>query len=236
MGMSLKLAPLYRSAMRLLLVEDNASLAIWLAKLLRGENYAVDVLDDAESVLSGADLSQYDIALIDLGLPGMSGLDLIREIRKRQLSLSILVLTARNELKSRVEGLNLGADDYLTKPFEIEELEARIRALLRRSHTPARSEIAFGPLRFDQTSRMFRIGEADLSLTPREAAVLETLIRREGQAVSKERLLEGTYGFDDEVNLSAIEVIVHRLRRKLEGSGVTVATLRGLGYLLRLDE
>jgi two-component system response regulator TctD len=103
--------------MRLLLVEDNTSLATWLAKLLRGENYAVDVLEDAESVLMGADLAQYDIALIDLGLPGMSGLDLIREIRKRQQSISILILTARNELKSRVEGLNLGADDYLTKPF-----------------------------------------------------------------------------------------------------------------------
>lgn len=222
--------------MRLLLVEDNTSLATWLAKLLRGENYAVDVLEDAESVLMGADLAQYDIALIDLGLPGMSGLDLIREIRKRQQSISILILTARNELKSRVEGLNLGADDYLTKPFEIEELEARIRALLRRSHAPSRNEIAFGPLRFDQTSRMFRTDESDLSLTPREAAVLEVLIRREGQAVSKERLLEGTYGFEDEVNLSAIEVIIHRLRRKLEGSGVTVATLRGLGYLLRLDQ
>jgi two-component system response regulator TctD len=222
--------------MKLLLVEDNGSLSSWLAKLLRGENYAVDVLESAESALGGIDFSQYELALIDLGLPGMSGLDLIREIRRREHGLSILILTARNDLKSRVEGLNLGADDYLTKPFEIEELEARIRALLRRSRAPARSEIAFGPLVLDQTSRTFRVADAELLLTPREVAVLEVLVRREGRAIGKERLLESTYGFDEEVNLSAIEVIVHRLRKKLEGTGVTVATLRGLGYLLRLQE
>ncbi|MBN9306002.1 MAG: DNA-binding response regulator [Devosia sp. 67-54] len=222
--------------MRLLLVEDNSSLATWLAKLLQGENYAVDALTDAESVIAGTDLGQYDIALVDLGLPGMSGLDLIREIRRHQLSLPILILTARNDLKSRVEGLNLGADDYLTKPFEIEELEARMRALLRRSHAPARREISIGPLTFDQTGRAFRLGETDLALSPREAAVLEALMRRQGQPVSKERLLESTYGFDDDVNLSAVEVIVHRLRKRLEGSSVVIATLRGLGYLLRLQE
>jgi two-component system response regulator TctD len=221
---------------RLLLVEDNASLATWLAKLLQGENYAVDILTDAESVIAGTDLDQYDIALVDLGLPGMSGLDLIREIRRHQLSLPILILTARNDLKSRVEGLNLGADDYLAKPFEIEELEARMRALLRRSHAPARNEISVGPLTFDQTGRMFRLGETDLVLSPREAAVLEALLRRQGQAVSKERLLESTYGFDDDVNPSAVEVIVHRLRKRLDGSPVMIATLRGLGYLLRLQE
>lgn len=222
--------------MKLLLVEDNGSLSSWLAKLLRGENYAVDVVESAESALGGVDFSQYEIALVDLGLPGMSGLDLIREIRKRGHGLSILILTARNDLKSRVEGLNLGADDYLTKPFEIEELEARIRALLRRSRAPVKSEIVFGPLVLDQTSRTFRVGEADLLLTPREVAVLDVFVRREGRAISKERLLESIYGFDEEVNLSAIEVIVHRLRKKLEGTGVTVATLRGLGYLLRLQE
>lgn len=222
--------------MRLLLVEDNTSLATWLAKLLRGENYAVDVLGNAESVITAADLSQYDVALIDLGLPGMSGLELVRRVRQQERVLPILILTARSDLKSRVEGLNFGADDYLIKPFEIEELEARIRALLRRSQAPARSEIGFGPLTLDQTSRSFQLAGADLPLSPREAAVLELLIRRQGQAVSKERLLESTYGFDDEVSPSAIEVIVHRLRKRLEGSRVTVATLRGLGYLLRLQE
>lgn len=219
--------------MRLLLVEDNASLSTWLAKLLEGENYAVDVLGDAESALTGVDLKQYGLALIDLGLPGISGLDLIKCIRRTELSLPILILTARNDLKSRVEGLNLGADDYLTKPFEIEELEARIRALLRRRQSPARRQITFGPLVWDQSSRTFTLNDADLHLSPREAAVLETLLQHEGQAVSKERLLESTYNFDVEVNLAAIEVIIHRIRKRLEGSTVTIATLRGLGYLLR---
>lgn len=219
--------------MRILLVEDNSSLATWLAKLLQGENYAVDVVHDAEAALTGTDLRQYDLALIDLGLPGISGLDLISAIRRQRLALPILILTARRDLRSRVEGLNLGADDYLTKPFEVEELEARIRALQRRAQVPARQEIAYGPLVWDQTARTFTLGGDDLHLSPREAAVLEALIRHEGQAVSKERLLETTYSFDAEVNLSVIEVIVHRLRRRLEGSSVTIATLRGLGYLLR---
>jgi len=219
--------------MRLLLVEDNSSLAKWLAKLLHGENYAIDVVHDAETALTGTNLKQYDLALVDLGLPGISGLDLVRDIRRRKLLLPILILTARSDLKSRVEGLNLGADDYLTKPFEIEELEARIRALLRRGQTPARQEIEYGPLVWNQIARTFTLNGEDLHLSPRETAVLEALIRHDGQAVSKERLLETTYSFDVEVNLSAIEVIIHRLRKRLDGSSVTITTLRGVGYLLR---
>ena len=219
--------------MRLLLVEDNSSLATWLAKLLEAGNYAVDVVHDAETALAGIDLKQYDLALVDLGLPGLSGLDLIKAIRRQKLSVPILILTARSDLRSRVEGLNLGADDYLIKPFEIEELEARMRALLRRAGSPARQEITYGPLVWNQTARTFTLSGDDLHLSPREAAVLEMLIRHEGLAVSKERLLENTYSFDAEVNLSAIEVIIHRLRKRLEGSPITISTLRGLGYLLR---
>lgn len=219
--------------MRLLLVEDSESLSRWLKKLLEAENYAVDVVEDAESVLTGLDLKQYDLALVDLGLPGLSGLELIKQIRRMKMALPILVLTARSDLKSRVDGLNLGADDYLVKPFEIEELEARMRALLRRSNVPLRNEIAVGPLVLDQTARTFSLSGAELHLSPRETAVLEALVRHEGQAVSKEALLETTYNFDADVNLSAVEVIVHRLRKRLEGSGLSIITLRGLGYLLR---
>lgn len=219
--------------MRLLLVEDNLSLSKWLKKLLQAENYAVDVVDSGETALNDVDISQYDVALVDLGLPGLSGLELIKRIRRRKFPLPILILTARSDLESRVEGLNVGADDYLIKPFEIEELEARIRALLRRSAVPLRTEIAFGPLIWDQTSRSFTLSGVDLHLSPREAAVLEALIRREGQAVTKERLLETTYSFDADVNPSAVEVIIHRLRKRLEGSNLTIVTVRGLGYLLR---
>jgi two-component system response regulator TctD len=220
---------------RLLLVEDNRDLASWLARLLRADNYVVDCIADGESVLEGLDLGGYDLALVDLSLPKIDGMEVIREVRAKGCRLPILILTARDELRSRVEGLDAGADDYLTKPFEIEELEARVRALLRRREMPLAAELRFGPLSFDQTGRSFTLAGAHLHLSPREHAVLETLVRRSGRPVSKEALLEGTYGFDDEVNAAAIEVHVHRLRRKLEGSPVAIATLRGLGYMLKLE-
>ncbi len=221
--------------MRLLIVEDNESLAEWLAKLLRRDNYVVDCVHDGETAIEGTDFEKYDLAIVDLALPRMGGLEVIRRIRARGLSTPALILTAQDALQSRVEGLNAGADDYLTKPFEIEELEARLRALLRRSHKTLRPELRFGPLSFDQNTRLFSLDGAELRLSPREHAILETLLRRAGTTVSKEALLEGAYGFDDDVGLGAIEVHVHRLRKKLEHAAVSIATLRGLGYLLRLE-
>lgn len=221
--------------MRLLIVEDNRSLAGWLAKLLRAENYVVDCVYDGESAVEGLDFENYDIALVDLSLPGIGGLEVIQRIRSSGHSTAVLILTAKDALQSRVEGLNAGADDYLTKPFEIEELEARLRALLRRSGKKLQSEVRFGPLSLDQNTRMFALHNAPLHLSPREHAILEALLRRAGTAVSKETLLESAYGFADEVNASAIEVQVHRLRRKLDASPVSIATLRGVGYLLRLE-
>jgi len=221
--------------MRLLILEDNEQLAAWLAKLLRAGNYVVDWVPDGESVLGGVDLENYDLLLVDLTLPGIGGIEVVRRLRARGISAPILILTARNELQSRVEGLNAGADDYLTKPFEIEELEARLRALLRRSSTPLKSKLQFGPLSMDLASRGFLLDGEVLHLSPREHSILETLLRRAGGVVSKEALLEAAYGFDDEVNLAAIEVQVHRLRKKLEGSTLSIVTLRGLGYLLRQE-
>jgi two-component system response regulator TctD len=223
------------SAVRLLIVEDNRSLAEWLAKLLRAANYIVDFVPDGETALTGVELENYNLALVDLALPGMSGIEVVHQLRARGLSLPILILTARHDLQSRVQGLNAGADDYLTKPFEIEELEARLRALLRRALTPVRSEMRFGPLVMDLNARTFELAGQPLHLSPREHAILETLLRRSGGVVSKEALLESAYGFDDEVNLAAVEVNVHRVRKKLERSPVSIATLRGLGYLLRLE-
>ena len=222
--------------MRLLIVEDNASLADWLAKLLRGEKYVVDCVYDGETATFGTDLETYDLMIVDLTLPKMDGIEVVRHVRTNGLSTPILILTAKDALQSRVDGLNAGADDYLTKPFEVEELEARLRALLRRSNTRLQSELRFGSISFDQNTRLFSVAGVALHLSPREHALLETLLRRAGTTVSKETLLESSYGFGDDVSLSAIEVNVHRLRRKLENSGVSIATLRGLGYLLRLDQ
>ena len=221
--------------MRLLIVEDNARLVEWLGKLLRRENFVVDCVADGESVVEGVDLDNHDLAIVDLGLPGIGGIEVVRHIRQRRPSMPVLILTAEDGLKSRVAGLDAGADDYLTKPFEIEELEARLRALLRRAGSRLRQELTFGPLVHDQTSRQFTLGGAVLALSPREHVMLETLMRRAGHTVSKEALLESSYGFDESVQPSAIEVIVFRLRRRLEGTGVGIATLRGLGYMLRLE-
>ena len=221
--------------MRLLIVEDNEGLAEWLAKLLRAEKYVVDCVHDGEAAVFGTDFERYDLAIVDLGLPKMGGIEVIRQVRQRGLSTPILVLTANDELNSRVQGLNVGADDYLTKPFEVEELEARLRALLRRSATTVKSELRFGPLVLDQNTRLFSIDGAPLHLSPREYSLLETLLRRAGTTVSKETLLESAYGFEDDVNMSAVEVHIHRLRKRLEATPVSIATLRGLGYLLRLQ-
>ncbi len=221
--------------MRLLIVEDNRGLSEELARLLRRDAFAVDVIADAETVLHGVDTDLYDLMIIDLGLPGMGGLDLIARLRDQGCPAPILILTARDAVPSRVAGLDAGADDYVTKPFEIEELEARIRALLRRRASAPVKTMEFGPLVFDLTARQFALSGAPLALSPREHAVLETLMRRAGVTVSKEALIDSAYGFDGEVSPAAIEVVVHRLRRKLEGAAVAIATLRGFGYILRLQ-
>ena len=222
--------------MRLLIVEDNEPLSDWLARLLRSENYVVDCVGDGEAAVDGVALENYDLAIVDLGLPGIGGIEVIRLLRARQLQLPVLILTAEGALSRRVEGLNAGADDYMTKPFEVEELTARIRALMRRSGKTLRQELRFGPLVFDQNALQFSIDDQPLALSRREHVVLEALIRRAGATVSKETLLESCYGFGDEVNLSAVEVIVHRLRRKLEHRRIGIATLRGLGYVLRQEK
>ncbi|MEO5619909.1 MAG: response regulator [Cypionkella sp.] len=222
--------------MRLLIVEDNESLADWLARLLRSENYVVDCVADGEAVVEGVALENYDLVIVDLGLPGMGGIEVIRHLRARQSQVPVLILTAEGALGRRVEGLNAGADDYMTKPFEVEELTARIRALMRRSGKTLRAELHFGALVYDQNTLLFSIDDRPLPLTRREHVILEALIRRAGATVSKETLLESCYGHGDDVNLSAVEVIVHRLRRKLEHSQIGIATLRGLGYVLRQNK
>ena len=221
--------------MRLLLVEDNRDLARWLSEILRGSRYAVDVAHDGAEAEDCLHAGIYDVVILDLALPKVDGLEVLRRLRARRSKVPVIVLTADGGLKSRVAGLDEGADDYLTKPFEVEELEARIRAQLRRSSGHGASVINCGSLAFDTVSRAFTLDERPLALSPRESGVLEHLMRRQGRTSSKAALAEAIFGFADDADPSAIEIYVHRLRKKLDGSAVTVVTLRGLGYRLHHD-
>jgi two-component system response regulator TctD len=225
--------------MRILLVEDHAELSRWVAKALEDARLTV------ECALSGSDADallhtqEYALVILDLTLPGMDGLDVLKRMRARGSKTPVLVLTARGGLNDRVQGLNLGADDYLAKPFELAELEARVKALLRRSQGNEAVVLQCGALAFDTVSRMFTYGAAPLALTPREHAVLEALILRAGRVVPKEKLFAEVFALEDDANRDAIEIYIHRLRKKLErseGGRVGITTLRGLGYLLEAVE
>lgn len=218
--------------MRILVAEDDPILADGLARSLRQADYAVDSVatgDQTDHVLIA---QNYDLVILDLGLPGVDGFEVLRRIRHRGSKVPVLVLTARDALDDRVRGLDLGADDYLTKPFDLPELEARVRALIRRGQSGGGSILAHGALKLDTVGRRATLDGTPLELSARELGVLEVLMHRSGRVVNKEQLAEQLYGWEEEVGTNAIEVYVHRLRRKLEPAGVTIRTIRGLGYLL----
>ncbi|MDH5265880.1 MAG: response regulator transcription factor [Betaproteobacteria bacterium] len=219
---------------RLLLVEDDRGLAAGLAAALRRDGSQVDVADCGREALRLARAASYDACILDLGLPDRDGVDVLREMRATAIGFPVLVLTARDALGERIRGLDAGADDYLVKPFELGELEARLRALLRRRASDATPWRQFGPLRFDAQAGAAFAGDDPVELTRREAAVLECLMRRPGRIVAKEAILAAAFPSDSEAAPNAVEVQVSRLRRKLEAAGVTVRALRGLGY--RLEE
>jgi len=219
--------------MRILLVEDSRQLSDWLAKALRKDRYVVDCVYDGEDADHALKTQSYALIILDLSLPGLGGIEVLRRLRARGSAVPVLILTANASIAGRVSGLDTGADDYLAKPFDLSELEARIRAQLRRAGGQKSPIMELGSLAFDSTSREFTLRDTALPLTPRERAVLEMLIQRAGKPVAKAALAESVFGFDDEANPNAIEIYVHRVRKKLEGSDVGIATLRGLGYVLR---
>ncbi|MET0381944.1 MAG: response regulator [Burkholderiaceae bacterium] len=222
--------------MRILLVEDNKTLAEWLRRTLNKEQYVVDAIEnglEADLVLRA---ESFDLIILDLGLPGMDGKEVLRRLRARGNRTPVLVLTADNTTASLVSELNHGADDYVAKPFEVEELEARIRVLLRRSSNVASPLVECGSLSFDTNSRAFSLAGQPLALPRREHAVLESLIIRAGTTMSKAVLCQRLATMDVEVSPEAVEIYVHRVRKKLENSDVAIVTLRGLGYLLRSVE
>lgn len=221
--------------MRILLVEDDAELGGAVSASLKREHYAVDWVTDGVAATSALSTSEYDLVILDLGLPKLSGLTVLKQLRGRgesQRALPVLVTTAMDAVNDRVEGLDAGADDYLVKPFALDELHARVRALIRRRNAASSSLIEHGNLSFDLTSRQAAAAGVPLELSVREAGILEVLLLRAGRAVTKEQLLEKLCAWDSDISLNAIEVYVHRLRKKLEPAGVQVRTFRGLGYCI----
>lgn len=220
--------------MRILLIEDDEVLCAGLAEIMELARFSVDSLGCAEQVEDALALTSYDLAIVDIGLPGMDGLTLIQRLRRRGFDLPVLVLTARDSLQDRVVGLDTGADDYLVKPFEAPELLARVRALIRRSRAATSSVLAFGPLALDLATHSARIGDAALDLTGREWSVLEQLMLTAPKVVTKSRLAVSLSQWDREITPNAVEIYVSRLRSKLACSDVHVRTVRGIGY--RLEE
>jgi two-component system response regulator TctD len=219
--------------MRILLVEDNQQLADWLARTLRKSKYVVDSVHDGATADHLLHTESYALVILDLSLPKLDGHQVLKRLRARDNNVPVLILTVNNTAEGRITGLDGGADDYVSKPFDVAELEARIRALLRRDGQHRNPLLHCGSLSYDTNSRVFAVNEVVLRLTPREHAVLEVLVKNIGKTVSKQALADSLYGINDAVAPDAIEVYVHRLRKKLEPCDASIITLRGLGYLLK---
>jgi two-component system response regulator QseB len=223
--------------MKLLLVEDNRPLIEMIAAFLRERGFAVDAAGNGADALAALGASSYDAVILDLGLPDMDGLEVLRIMRADQGSmLPALILTARDGIDHRVTGLNAGADDYILKPFDLMEFEARLRAVLRRPGARDAPQHSFGGVRFDSLGRAAYVGDQPLDLTRREAALFEELVKRAADIVVRDVLVERLYGLDEDVSGNALEATVSRVRRKLAAhhAGVRIETLRGIGYRLSL--
>jgi len=218
--------------MRILLAEDEPELANWLVRALQQSDFQVDWVDDGRLVRRSLKATLYDALILDLGLPGLGGHDVLADLRAADQRLPVLILTARDSLIERVSSLHEGADDFLAKPFELAELEARLIALIRRARGSDHPRFACGPLGYDAATKQFTLGHDTLTLTPREHAVLRALIQRSGEPLSKQEILDRVFSDEQDVNPEVVEVLVHRLRKRLGASAVRITTLRGLGYVL----
>jgi two-component system OmpR family response regulator len=226
--------PQPENPIRILIAEDDQMLSGAVARALRQSAHMVDTArrgDEADRALA---TNEYDLLLLDLGLPHLEGFEVLKRLRQRRSRVPVLILTVRDSVEDRVAGLDLGADDYLTKPFELSELEARVRALIRRSHANASAEIVHGPMTLDTVGRRLFCEGRPVELSVRELAVIELLMMRAGRVVTKQQIADRLYGWEDTSNSNAVEVFVYRLRRKLEAAGaaVDIRTARGMGYLL----
>jgi two-component system OmpR family response regulator len=221
--------------MRVLVIEDDTTLGHALQEFLIEQGYAVDWVQDGESALGATAGQVYDLLLLDLNLPGLSGLDVLRQLRSTGVQVPVLILTARDGVEDRVAGLDAGADDYVTKPFELPELAARVRAFARRHAGQAQPLIEVGPLSLDMLGREVRANGERLSLSVRELSVLEMLMGRAGRVVTKRQIVDSLSAWDADFSENAVEVYVYRLRKRLEGTGCGIQTIRGFGYLLDVE-
>lgn len=218
--------------MRILIVEDDLVLADGLKNSLMQSGYAVDLAvngTDADGILV---YQGFDLVVLDLGLPKLSGFEVLKRLRSRGSKTPVLILTANGNVDDRVKGLDLGADDYLSKPFVLAELEARARALIRRGQAGGSAIISVGKLQLDTVNHTASYNDASLNLSARELAVLEILMQKTGKVVNKEQMLEKLCNFDEDISDNALEVYLHRLRKKLDHSDINIRTIRGLGYML----
>jgi two-component system OmpR family response regulator len=218
--------------MRILVAEDDAILADGVLRSLRQAGYAVDWVKNGLEADAALDADEFDLLILDIGLPKKSGLEVLKRLRGRDSRLPVLILTALDGVNDRVRGLDAGADDYLAKPFELAELEARVRALTRRGMAGGPTLLRHGALSYDQVGRTARVNGEPLELSAREVSLLEIFLQRAGRLVSKDQLVSHLCEWGEEVSPNAIEVYVHRLRKKLEAGGVRIVTVRGLGYSL----
>ena len=219
--------------MRILLVEDNEDLGEAIEKRLRSSGHSVEWVRDGNDVVSAAEGDDFDAAALDLMLPNRDGIGLIAELRKRKFNAPILVITARSEIDDKVSLLDLGADDYLVKPFDLRELEARLRALIRRTGGQTTSTLGVGNLEMDLAGLNASIGGRTLELGRREFRLLEILVTNVGRVVPKERLMNQLFNFDEAVSVNALELHISRLRKKLEPANIEIGTVRGVGYVVR---
>ncbi|EKS67218.1 MULTISPECIES: response regulator [Caballeronia] len=222
--------------MKLLLVEDNAELAHWIVSLLKADSFIVDHVPNAECATSILNQCTYDVVLLDMRLPAMSGKELLGRLRRRGDTVPVLMLTAHGSIEDKVECFAAGADDFVVKPFDARELVARIKALVRRQSAQKAVALMCGDLRYAFATREFSYRGAPISLRRREHAILEALILRQDKTVSKSMLMECIFSLDDVASADAIDIYIHRLRKRLAETNAQIMTLRGLGYILRARE
>jgi two-component system response regulator TctD len=218
--------------MRILLVEDEPSLGTWLSRALASAGIMVEWVDSGRTALAAAAAGAHDAIVLDLGLPDRDGQDVLADIRRRDPHIPTLILTARDSIAEKVRAFHTGADDFLAKPFALEELQVRLQALVRRARGAEAARLACGPLSYDLATQRFLLAGEVLALPPRERAVLRVLLQHTGEPMSKQQILERVVPDEKDIQPEAVEVIVHRLRKRVDGQGLRITTYRGLGYAL----